>query len=298
MMHAGEVATDVSLVRRLISEQFPRWAELPISAVASSGTDNALYRLGTDMVVRLPRIDWAVAQVAKEQRWLPRLASHLSLSVPVPLAAGGATAYFPWPWSVYSWLEGREVDACLKNSERAAITLAGFLLSLQACDTTGGPTPGPGRTDRGLPLDGRDGPVREAITTLGQVYDSPALTQAWEDALHAPAWDRPPVWLHGDLQPSNLLERGGDIRAVLDFGCLGVGDPACDVMIAWKLFDGAARTAFRDALQVDDAAWRRGRGWALSTALIALPYYWDTNPGLVANSHLAVAAVLADLGLA
>lgn len=297
-MHADEVETDASLVRRLLVGQFPQWADLPIEQVPSAGTDHALYRLGQDLAVRLPRIHWAVGQAGKEARWLPKLAPHLPLTVPTPLARGEPAEGYPWDWSVYRWLPGENaVHARIDDLSRVAADLAQFVHALQQIDTEGGPPDGAPMSNRGGPLAERDAQTRAAIASLDSIggqIDADAVTAAWEASVGAPAWDRPLVWIHGDLQPGNLLIEQGRLRAVIDFGCLGLGDPACDLMLAWTLFAGASRDAFRAALDVDDAAWLRGRGWALSVALIALPYYLHTNQTIVDFSRHAIAEVLAD----
>ncbi len=294
-MHADEVDTDVSLVGRLIAAQFPQWADLPIRPVPSGGTDNAIYRLGDDMAVRLPRIAWAIEQVQKEQQWLPRLAPHLPLAIPVPLAKGTPGEGYPWHWSVYRWLEGenatieRLADPC-----QAATELAQFIAALQRIDPTGGPPSGPHNFYRGVPLAMRDTAVRAAIASLDGTLDTDAATAAWEASLHAPVWHGPLVWIHGDLQSGNLLAEQGRLRAVIDFGGLGVGDPACDLIVAWNLFCAESRDAFRAALSVDDATWTRGRGWALSVGLIALPYYLNTSPSMVRYAQHTIAEALAE----
>ncbi len=293
-MHADEVETDVSLVGRLLAAQFPQWSTLPIAPVRSAGTDNAIYRLGDDMAVRLPRIHWAVGQVDKEQRWLPRLAPHLPLAIPVPLAQGTPGEGYPWSWGVYRWLEGENATIeGIADPRQMATDLAQFVAALQRIDATGGPPPEAPLSSRSGPLAERDDTVRAAIAALRGRIDTGAATAAWEAALHAPAWHGLPVWLHGDLQSGNLLAQQGRLTAVIDFGCLGVGDPACDLQPVWNLFPADVRPVFRAALPVDDATWARGRGWALSQALIALPYYWDTNPGMVAMAHHTLGAVLA-----
>lgn len=294
-MHADEVETAPYLVRRLLTAQFPQWAGLPIAAVPSAGTDNALYRLGDHMVVRLPRIHWAVQLVDKEYQWLPRLVPHLPLAIPVPLARGEPGEGYPWPWAVYRWLDGEDRTPAEGPALRQmAADLAGFMRALQRIDPTGGPPAGPLNFDRGVPLGVRDQATRAAIVSLRGVLDTAALTEAWEAALAAPAWPGLPVWLHGDLKPGNFLYREGRLSAVIDFGCLGVGDPACDLQVAWNLFEGEARAAFRAALGVDEATWARGKGWALSVGVIALPYYQTTNPDLAAIARRALEAVLAD----
>jgi aminoglycoside phosphotransferase (APT) family kinase protein len=294
-MHADEVDTNVSLVRRLLKAQFPDWGEHPIQPVPSTGTDNALYRLGDDMVVRLPRIYWAVEQVEKEQRWLPKLASHLPLAIPFPLAKGMPGEGYPWDWSIYSWLEGETstldyiADPC-----QMAKDLAQFIAALQKMDPADGPAPGTHNSSRGVPLAIRDHQTREAITSLGGTIDAGAVTAAWDSVLQEPGWGGPPVWIHGDLQSGNFLYQDGKLSAIIDFGCLSVGDPACDLMVAWNFFSGHTREVFRSALEVDAATWARGRGWALSVGLIALPYYRTTNPELAGIAQYAIDEVLAE----
>ena len=293
-MHQDEVDTSAALVGRLLAEQFPQWADLPITPVPSAGTDNALYRLGDALAVRLPRIHWAVGQVDKEATWLPRLGPALPLAVPAVLAHGAPGAGYPYPWAVYRWLGGANAaEAPPADMSQAALDLAHFLLALQRLDTTGGPA----ALDHGLrgaPLAGRDADTRQAIAALGDTMDAAAATAVWEEALRAREWHRPPVWFHGDLLPGNLLVADGRLSAVIDWNGLGVGDPACDLVIAWALFAGESRAAFRAALGVDDATWARGRGHALSQALIFIPYYRHTNPLGVAYHRRTLAAVLAD----
>lgn len=299
-MHADEVDTDVSLVRRLLVAQFPQWADLSIEPVPSAGTDNAIYRLGDDMAVRLPRIKWATAQADKEHRWLPRLAPHLPLAIPVPLAKGAPGEGYPWHWSVHRWLEGENATIeHIADPYQAAAGLAQFIAALHRIDPTGGPPPGPHNFGRGEPLAMRDASTRDAIETLRGMGMLDAegvatVTAAWQAALQAPAWHGPPVWVHGDLQSGNLLAVQGRLTAVIDWGCLGVGDPASDVMAAWLFLSAETRDVFRAELRVDDATWVRGRGWALSVGLLALPYYKDTNPVLAGIGQRAIDEVLAD----
>ncbi|MFE4367922.1 aminoglycoside phosphotransferase family protein [Streptomyces sp. NPDC056835] len=292
-MHANEIDIDVSLVSRLITRQFPQWADLPLKQVPSAGTDNAIYRLGDDMAVRLPRIPGAVDQVGKEQKWLPRLAPHLPLRIPLPLGSGVPGEGYPWSWSVYGWLEGENATTeNITDMHRAARDLARFITDLHAIDHRGGPTPGEHNFFRGVPLADRDTGTREAIAALEGVIDTDAATAAWESAVAVPARTGAPVWIHGDLSAGNLLVRQGDLSAVIDFGGSSVGDPACDLMIAWELFSGSTRETFRASMSVDDATWERGRGWALSVALIALPYYKDTSPVIADRARHIIGEVL------
>ncbi|MFP3991068.1 aminoglycoside phosphotransferase family protein [Streptomyces sp. E11-3] len=289
-MRADELDIDADLVRRLVAAQFPEWAELPVTRVESAGTDNAMYRLGDGMAVRLPRLPGEARQVDKEQRWLPYLAPHLPLAVPVPLGQGVPGEGYPLPWSVFEWLEGVNVyDEPLVDMAPAAVELGRFAAVLRRVDATGGPV-----SYRGEPVRAGDEGVRAAILDLGAdgTVDAEAATAAWEDVLRLPQWGGEPVWVHGDLLPGNLLARGGRLSAVIDFGCLGVGDPACDMMAAWTLFPAGTRELFRAAAEVDDATWARGRGWALRFGLVAEHHYRVTNPVLAAVGHRAVREAL------
>lgn len=297
-MHADEVEVEEPLVRRLLHAQMPQWADLRLDPVASVGTGHALFRLGDDMAVRLPLMGSSAAQVGKEHAWLPVLAPHLPLDVPVPLAKGHPEDAYPWHWSVYRWLEGdNALDVPFADPHDAARRLGGFVAAMQGVDATGGPAPGAHNFYRGVPLAERDESARAGIAALRETYDSRVLTAIWEEALAAPPYDGPPVWVHADLQAGNLLVSEGRLTAVIDFGGLGVGDPACDVMTAWTLLTAETRETFRDALPpVDEATWTRARGWALSVGVIALPYYRDTNAVAAAIARHAVEEVLADAG--
>ncbi len=296
-MHADEVHTDVSLVRRLLAGQFPQWADLPIERIVSSGTDHAIYRLGDDLAVRLPRIHWATGQLEKDEQWLGKLAPQLPLALPVPLMKGEPAEGYPWRWSVVPWLEGEAwTTDGIDDLRQAAIALAQFITALQRIDTAGGPLAGPKNGFRGVPLSVRDADFRAQVAASGDMVDADAMIEAWEEALAAPVWDGPPVWLHGDLaRPGNLIVAKGQLSGVIDFGCLGVGDPACDLAAAWALFSGESRDVFRAALPFDDATWARGRGWSL-TRVGAIPYYRETNPAIVAEALHAINEVLADRG--
>jgi aminoglycoside phosphotransferase (APT) family kinase protein len=291
-MHADEVGTDAALVRRLLAAQFPQWSERAIEPVVSYGTDHDIYRLGADLAARLPRIGWATDQAAKEAKWLPRLAPHLPLALPLPLAMGHPADGYPFDWSVCTWLPGENANGTITDLDLAAVDLAGFVLALRQIDTTGAhPRP---RHGRGAPLAENDDQVRRSIGQLGDRIDADAALRAWQESLNAPAWDGPEVWVHGDLLPGNLLVVDGRLSGVIDFGGLNVGDPACDLQPAWNVFSGHSRARFRAELDVDDASWLRGRGWALCQAVSALPYYWDTNPGMIRQASHALAQVVAD----
>jgi aminoglycoside phosphotransferase (APT) family kinase protein len=289
-MHAGEVDTDASLVKRLLAAQFPRWADLPVHRVASTGTVNAMYRLGDDMVVRLPRLGRYAGDVDREHRWLPRLAPHLPVAIPVPLARGAPGEGYPFPWSVYRWLAGENPTAGrLADPSSLAGDLAEFVIAMRRI----GRADAPPASFRG-PLAAHDAGVRAAIRESCGLLDAAAVTAAWEAALRVPEWSGPPVWVHADLMPGNLLVAAGRLVAVIDFSAAGVGDPACDLMVAWNLLPAGARDDFRAAVRVDEATWARGRGLALLKALQALPYYRHTNPAFADNAYYVIRAVLAD----
>ncbi|MBT3155134.1 aminoglycoside phosphotransferase family protein [Streptomyces sp. CHD11] len=291
-MRPDEVDIDVPLVRRLIADGFPRWAGLPVERLSSSGTENAMFRLGAELVVRLPRHPGAVGSVAHEQRWLPRLAPRLPFASPEPLGRGEAGHGFPWPWSVYRWLDGSNpVVGALEDPGSLAADLASHITALRAVVTADAPA-----CPRGVPLSTRDAPTREAIARLAGRTDTKTVTRLWEEALDVPDYAGTPLWAHGDLSPGNVLTAGGRLAAVIDFDCAGVGDPAVDLIVAWNLLPAGVRDVFREAVGADEAEWARGRGWALSISLIQLPYYWDTNPALAANSRHVIAEILAERG--
>jgi aminoglycoside phosphotransferase (APT) family kinase protein len=291
-MHADEVATDVDLLRRMLTAQFPHWADLPITAVESYGTDHDIYRLGDGLVARLPRIGWATRQAAKEAKWLPKLAPHLPLAVPAQVAVGHPAEGYPFDWSIQSWLPGENANGTIADLDQAAVDLAAFVRALRGVDVTGAHPRRP--HSRGGPLAEGDEQVRRSIGELGDRIDAAAALRSWEESLEAPPWDGDEVWVHGDLLPGNLLVVDGRLSAVIDWGGLNVGDPACDLQPAWNVFRGQSRRRYRAELDVDDASWLRGRGWALYQAVSALPYYWDTNPGMIRQASHALSEVLAD----
>jgi len=255
---------------RLVAAQFPEWADLPVAPVSLDGRDNTTFRLGGELSVRLPSADAYVAQVEKEHRWLPVLARQLPLPIPEPVAMGRPGGGFPRPWSIYRWIDGDDatIDR-IANPSAFAADLAGFLHALYAIDASSGPPPGPHSFFRGGPVEVLDAQSRASIELLADQVDTEAAAEVWEAALTS-TWDRPPAWVHGDVTASNLLIADGRLRAVIDFGCAAVGDPACDLMMAWAFFTGESAEVFRAGLPVDDATWARGRGWALWKALVTL----------------------------
>jgi aminoglycoside phosphotransferase (APT) family kinase protein len=321
---------DAALARRLVDSQFPQWRELPLRRLDQAGSDHVIYRLGAELSARFPRHSGAVGQAAKEAAWLPHLAPHLPLAVPVPVAVGRPDFDYPWSWGVSRWLPGSSADG-LGGSVEAALKLADFLSTLHSQ-----PVPSPmdeispddrlphGRSpddrvpdghlpdgrlpdDRrpdavplagceldAEPLASRDQVTRAAIAELAGVFDAAALTRVWEEALDAPAWSRPPVWFHGDFHTGNLLAAGGRLSAVIDFGGLGVGDPATDLQIAYTLLEPAPRAAFRAALDLDEATWARGRGWTLTGGLLAYRAYATGDARIAAQTTRQITAALAD----
>ena len=284
-----------ALVRHLIVSQFPQWGDLPIKPVEFDGHDNTTYRLGEDMSVRLPTHKDYARQVEKEHRWLPKLAPNLPLPIPIPLAKGAPTNDFPLPWSIYRWLKGKDAERePFADINQAATALGEFLSALQQNDTSGWPSPGYEQLFRGAPPEIFATETRDAITALKDTIDTEAATAVLEAALAAPAWHGSPVWFHGDLSAGNLLIENGQLSAVIDFGSAAVGDPACDLMFAWKIFSGESLKAFHAALPFDNATWARGRGWAVWKGLITLAEHIETNPVEAEKARHFCDAVLAD----
>jgi aminoglycoside phosphotransferase (APT) family kinase protein len=262
------ITVDVGQVRRLIGDQFPQWADLPVRPVAKSGWDNATFHLGDAMLARLPTAAEYALAVDKEHRWLPALAPRLPRPIPVPLAKGQPDADYPFAWSIYHWLPGTPARADLiADQVRFAADLAEFLTALQDIDPTDGPQPGKHNWFRGGTLRTYDAIAQRALAKLEGVVDVALARQTWQSALEIP-WDGVDVWFHGDMATGNLLLSDGELAAVIDFGTCGVGDPSCDLAIAWTLLTADGREAFRSRLSVDDTTWARGRGWALWKTLV------------------------------
>ncbi|MEU4526476.1 aminoglycoside phosphotransferase family protein [Amycolatopsis sp. NPDC024027] len=283
-MHADEHAIDTALVRRLVRGQFPEWADLPVTPLPSGGTVNAVYRLDSSLTVRLPLTAGGADDITKERRVLGTL-GELPVAVPAVVAVGEPAQGYPWPWAVHGWLDGSPAF-----EDRAAHGLAEFVLALRAHQADGPPA------SRGRPLSTVDTATRGAIEELrrtDEAFDADAAHAAWSEALDAPQWTGPPCWVHGDLMPSNLLLRDDRLAGVLDWATAGLGDPAADLIPAWNLLTAETRPTFRDAVAPDDATWARGRGRALSMAVIQLPYYRHTNAVISANARY----VLTELGV-
>lgn len=290
-MHADEIEIPESLVRSLVDRQFPQWEGLSLRPVTAFGTDHRLFRLGEELLVRMPVYADSADQAVSDARWLPRLAPHLPVEVPVPLSTGEPGEGYPFPWSVVPWLPGRTLDEADGDRMKFAEDLADFVAALQQADTDGGPIKA-GET-RGAPLSA-DWAVEEQLEELGDLVDGDRARAVWLAALDAGPWDGPPVWIHGDLLDGNLIVRDGRLAAVIDFGALGVADPAPDVVPAWTLFGGESRRIYRERLDVDDATWTRARAWAMLPALNGLTYYAESVPAFAARSRRHLDAVLGD----
>lgn len=294
MSNTNKIHIDTSLVERLVATQFPKWADLPLKPVEFGGWDNRTFHLGEYMSVRLPSASEYSEQVKKEQYWLPKLAPLLPLPIPTPLAMGKPAAGYPYHWSIYRWLDGNRASIeTITSLPQFAIALAKFLIALQKIDTTGGPIAGIHNFYRGGPLQIYDAETRQAIGILKNKMDVNAATKIWEEALASTRCD-PPVWVHGDITASNLLVQKGQLSAVIDFGLLAIGDPACDLTIAWTFFSGESREVFQNHLPFDAATWARARGWALWKALIIAAGLVDANSVEAEQCWQVITTILAD----
>jgi aminoglycoside phosphotransferase (APT) family kinase protein len=271
------ITVNAQQVRRLVEQQFPRLAELPVQPVDNGGWDNWTFHLGAGMVVRLPSAAEYALAVEKEHRWLPALARQLPLPIPVPLAKGEPSADYPFSWSIYQWLGGEVASADrIADPVRFAADLTGFLMALRTIDPADGPRPGRHNWFRGSTLRTYDAMAQDALAVLDGHVDVDLAREIWKSALDA-RWDGRESWFHGDVAEGNLLLNNGQLAAVIDFGTCGVGDPACDLAIAWTLLNAQGRQAFRERLSVDEAEWARGRGWALWKTLAACSYTLDDD---------------------
>ncbi|WP_208321894.1 aminoglycoside phosphotransferase family protein [Paramicrobacterium chengjingii] len=286
-MHDDEVIPDAAQVTALIADQHPQWSHLPVVPVASSGTDNAMFRLGDELTVRMPRRPGMEELPAREHRWLQHVAPLLPVAVPTPAALGEPGHGYPYPWLVLTWIEGDSPRVgALQHPHDLARDLGAFTRAMRAIDTTGAPT-------TGLSLGERDPQVRRDIEALRDEIDADAVTAVWEHALTLPH-DVEPTWVHSDVAPGNLLLQNGRLHAVIDFSWCGVGDPAIDLQVAWNLLPADARPSLRAASTVDNATWLRARARALAQALVQLPYYKATNIPLATNARHVIAEVLTE----
>jgi len=293
-MPAAEVDIDASIVRALLREQHPDLADLPV-VEAGGGWDNRLFRLGHELLVRLPRRQASAGLIDIERRWLPELAPRLPLATPTALRYGLPGCGFPWNWTIAPWLPGRNAAQSPPDDLFAAATQLGAFVSAFHRPA---PPDAPGNPFRGIQLSERSAGVQERMRKLRDEVDGDALLAVWEDAVRAPAWSGAPLWIHGDLHPCNLLVHDGRLSAVIDFGDLTAGDPATDLSVAWMLFPPAAHAVFRAASRettapVDDDTWRRARGWALALGLAYLAPSSD-NADMAAIGRATLDAVLRD----
>lgn len=294
-LHSGEIDISAGLAARLIAEQFPDWTRLPIRPVTSAGTECVLYRLGDDLVIRLPRRPGDSLDELLTQAVLPRLAPFLPVPIPALIAAGRPTAEYPASWGVLRWLDGETpIEGHLSAPGLLATDLADFLKALWKIDlSTVGLADSPAAY-RGGPLTDEHEFTVDAIEQVRGLIDADAARSIWDHAIELPPWDGPDTWIHADMMPGNVLTRDGRLIAVIDFAAAGVGDPSLDLIVAWMLLPGHVRPAFRKALGVDDAAWLRGRARALSMALGHLHYYRHTNPPMADNARYTIREVLSD----
>ena len=277
MMTDDALNINVNLVQQLVSSQFPDWSNLKITEVHPNGWDNRTFRLGDRMSVRLPSAARYSLQVDKEQKWLPVLSEKLPLPVPKPLARGEPNHNYPYNWSIYEWIDGHTATPeCIDDMAKFATELGGFLIALRRINAEGGPGPGPGH--RGGDLNVYNDQTQKAIEILSTKsnLDTQLLAEVWDTALSS-KWVHPPVWIHGDISSGNVLVNNGEISAVIDFGSTAIGDPACDLSIAWTMFDKGSRDAFRTIMDLDDDTWARGKGWTLWKSLIILSGIEQTN---------------------
>lgn len=285
----GPSIINESLVANLISEQFPQWRDLPIKSVTHQGWDNKTFRLGDHMLVRIPSSEEYVRQVQKEHKWLLLLAPYLPLPIPAPIVIGKPSKVYPWNWSIYKWLDGDSAntveldDTCLEN---IALQLAHFLKELHKFDAAGAPTPGLHNWWRGAHTSVYNTETRVLINKLKSLIDVDKANSLWEKAISS-KWNKDPVWVHGDIASGNILLKDNKLSAVIDFGCMGIGDPACDLTIAWTFFKNKSRKAFKTAMSLDHDTWARARGWALWKAAFKLVSLNDKN-GLEAVKHLQI----------
>lgn len=297
-MHADEIRATTGQVAALVAEQCPAWAGLPVVAVAEEfeGTDHVLFRLGEELVARMPKMAYAADQAVSDARWLPALAEALPVRLPVPVYVGTPGAGFPWPWSVVGWINGVTPPRLGSDDVPLALELAAVARALHGVDAGEGPAKPPG--SRGSSLAHVAEGVSQAVARLAGAddgFDPDDALRAWELCLTAPEWRGPPVWIHGDLQPGNLVVRDGRLVGVIDWGALGLGDPAPDLAAAWWTFTGAARSAYRTALPYDDATWLRACGWALAPSLTGIDYYRHSFPRMAEHGRRTVRAVIAEL---
>jgi aminoglycoside phosphotransferase (APT) family kinase protein len=289
-LHDDETAVTSSLVRRLVASSFPQWTDLPLTRVSSTGTDNAIFRLGDQLGLRLPRIGWAEQQIAWEGEWLPRIAPELPVEVPEPLAIGQPAEGYPFPWLVFRWLDGDDMQHLQDvDFNQLARDIAAFVSALEAIDATDVPLGG----RHGGRMGSDDQTVRACVHALRDEIDAARALSVWEAALRAGPWRNSPLWVHGDLLPGNVIVRDGRVTGIIDWSSAGAGDPACELMVAWAL-PPEARALYRSLLEFDEPTWARARGMAVEQSVSFMTYYGTSIPEGVAAATRRLNALLAD----
>lgn len=289
-LHDNEYSVDDKLVRQLLIKQMPEWSDLPLQRLETSGTVNIAYRLGDDMLVRLPRTSDFSAGTEREAQWMPVFAPGLPLRLPRHHALGQPSEAYPSHWSVLEWIEGTTADeTTLANLHEAAVALGEFVVALRRVSTDGAPQ---GGNYRGFGLANMDRDLRYWADRLPEDIDRDAVIGVWESCLSAGEWAGPPTWFHSDLRGDNLIAHEGKLVAVIDWEGCTVGDPSADYLAAWWLFDGDSRETFRSTCNAERSDWQRAKGWALHMAVVAIPYYTDSNPGFVEQARNALNVIL------
>jgi aminoglycoside phosphotransferase (APT) family kinase protein len=288
----------VELAKKLIAIQFPEYTDLNITEVEQQGHDNRTYRIGEDMLVRMPTAEAYALKVPKEQELLPKLASHLSLNIPAPIKIGSPSDDYPYPFSIYKWLEGRSANHLHiddKSLESIALQLATFLKELQSIDDVDGPTPGQHNWWRGDHVSVYDDGARKQIAELSDAIDANKAMALWTQACKT-KWSKAPVWIHGDIAVGNIIIQDNKLSGVIDFGGVGIGDPACDLVIAWTYLSGKSREIFINEIDLDDDTWLRARAWALWKATFELTQIKDKNSSEALLQKNIISSVLNNMG--
>lgn len=274
-------------IHNLVKNQFPEWRDLEIKPILPLGTDNLMYRLGNDKIIRIPITKESILDIEKEINCLPKF-SNLPITTPQIIAIGQEAKEQNSRWIICNWIKGDNFNKNnIQDQKQAAIDLANFINELQKIDITNAP-----ESRRGKPLQNFDKKVRESIKSLDDCYDIKLLNNIWEKALDAEIWTKSPVWIHSDLHEGNVITHNGKISAIIDFGLAGIGDPACDIVPAWTLLQKEAQTTFRNHINADEETWKRGHGWALSFGVIAYSYYRKTKHPIAEISRKVIDEVI------
>lgn len=291
ILHNTEAKLSLEVVKQLLNEQFPEWSHQTIHPLSHQGTDNVMLKLGENKILRFPRTQRSEESLKKEFLWLPKLDSSLPIQIPHILGVGRPNEQYPYQWAIVNFLEGRSPsDSNPLNLTLAAKDLGNFIKELQKVDTINAPL-----CSRKPPSMSCDKETRESMLALSDVFDIKVIDKLWDLALEVSSWKMDPVWLHGDIHAGNLLVQGRKLTGVIDFGMSGVGDPACDLIVAWMLFDQDAREIFHSAVNPDEAMWDRARGCALHFGIMAYSYYKNRDPFLAGVAKRTLNEILMDL---